>query len=812
MFAVNDVNISCRIYHPIMSSNTPPSATCGLCSKLYVDPRMLQCLHSFCSKCLKTVLDQQGSRTSFKCPSCKKPTTISRGGIAALPKDLRKSYEAEVAQIASKMQSEEKMSCDQCVDPSSGPAVSFCVNCSDFLCNACAKHHKTWRKTLNHDVQPIGGSKSGSNVAAKPLDSLLHKPMNCQLHEDETLKFYCETCGTLICRDCMAIEHAGHTYDRIEKLAEKEKAQLVSLLGNADSAKAKLDGAIAKGGKIVLQVQAKQKCVEKDIKSAFKALNKTLLNREQALIAKAAEISLGKQTALTMQGEELKTLHKEIFETCEIVSTATKVYSPAKMLSAKGTMTYRLEQLLKKFQVVDLEPCRSDMISSILGTSEVAKYISSFGMVAGGSSPGEAKVDLYIPRAIKGKQKKIVVTTFDASGKPFSCGGERVEATLSLLGSEYRPITAKVVDNKDGTYIASFTPQRNGEHQLSITIDSMHIKGSPFPIYIRQERNYRSLSTSQQCFALSESPYDVAVEDNQVYVALYNYHCIEIFNQNGQCVRTIGMLGSPGNADGQFNSPSAIAIRGDVLYVVESGNCRVQKFTTSGKFMSKFGMRGSGNVDLRFSIEAGITNLFGDDRLDVIRDGHFINPRGICLDNDGHVYISNCGNMCISVFEADGTFLYHITGSAADGSNLQAPWGLAFDHCRNLHVADTNTSMIKVFTPQGQYVTQYNSGVNQPAGIAIDDEGNIFIADYYYSSNYHSRLILGQQNYGRMGQSNPVCILDSKHNIIHSFGVNQNEPRGYASYGANQNLTGITIDKEGSIYVCDFNACQIRKF
>ena len=105
------------------------------------------------------------------------------------------------------------MSCDQCVDPSSGPAVSFCIDCCDFLCKACVKHHKTWHKTLNHDVQPIGSSNSGSNVAVKPLDSIPHKPMNCQLHEDETLKVYCETCGILICRDCMAIEHSGHTYD-----------------------------------------------------------------------------------------------------------------------------------------------------------------------------------------------------------------------------------------------------------------------------------------------------------------------------------------------------------------------------------------------------------------------------------------------------------------------------------------------------------------------------------------------------------------------------------------------------------------------
>ena len=48
-------------------------------------------------------------------------------------------------------------------------------------------------------------------------------------------------------------------------------------------------------------------------------------------------------------------LHKEIIETCEVVTAATNVYTPAEMLSAKGAMTYRLEQLLKKYHAVDLE-------------------------------------------------------------------------------------------------------------------------------------------------------------------------------------------------------------------------------------------------------------------------------------------------------------------------------------------------------------------------------------------------------------------------------------------------------------------------
>ena len=753
---------------------------------------MLQCLHTFCSKCLKKILGEQRQQgTSIKCPTCKKPTAVPKGSVAALPKDLRKSYEAEVAQIASKMQSKEKISCDQCIDTASGPAVSFCVNCSDFLCYACAKHHKTWRKTFNHELQPVGSFKLGHNVDVKSLGKLdiPHKPLNCQLHEDETLKFYCETCATLICRDCMAIEHAGHKYDRIEKVAEKEKTHLASLLRSANDAKAKLDGAFTKSSKVVQQLQANQNVVQKDIKIAFKALSKTLINREQSLLAKAGEISIGKQAALAMQGEELKTLGKEILETCEMITKAIDVYSPAEMLSAKGAMVKKLEQLSRQYSEVNLEPCRSGVLPSMLTTTELVEHINSFGMIAGGSCPEEAKADLHIPRAIQGKQKQIVVTACDMSGRPFPYGGERVEAALSLLGSQYGSIIAKAVDSKNGTYVISLTPQNIGQHELKVTIEGKHIKGSPFSMYVRQERNYMSLSP-QRYFSVSAGPYDVAVEDNEVYIAVYGRNCIEVYNQNGQRIRTIGNYTGrvvPHSrkprvnacANVQLSSPSALAIQGGVLYVVDSSACCVQTLTKTGEFLSSFGTSGVGN-------------------------GHLNNPRGICVDDKGHMFVSECGNNRISVFETNGTFLYHITGNAANGSNLNCPWGLAFDQRGNIHVADTNTSMIKVFTPEGQYLEQYSSGVNQPAGIAIDDEGNIFITDNGYN-NYglgvRASTKFGNQICGHLQvpQQNQVCILNSKHNITHSFGTNQNG-------------TGITIDKDGFIYVCSFNNYQVHKY
>ncbi|MCG8624562.1 MAG: NHL repeat-containing protein, partial [Proteobacteria bacterium] len=300
------------------------------------------------------------------------------------------------------------------------------------------------------------------------------------------------------------------------------------------------------------------------------------------------------------------------------------------------------------------------------------------------------------------------------------------------------------------------------EHQLSICIDSHHIKGSPFPMYMREARDYTKGFSSQKTLSMSAKVYDVAVNDSgDVYAAVRGNNRIEVFSKEGKQIddRTIG---TSGDGEGQFNSPSAIAIRGSTLYIADSKNHRMQKLTTSGKFLSKFG-------DTQDS-KAGKDKLLSD-------------PRGICLDIDGRIYVSDTGNNRLSVFEADGKFLYHIIGTT-DKSKLNGPWGIALDQCGNLHVVDSSTNNIKVFTRQGQYIKEYYSGQSSPAGIAIDVEGNTFISSQSCqqpSSGYYTTR---------------MCVLNAQHKVIytHTFGS--------IRYG-----TGIAIDKEGMFYFCASSSC-----
>ena len=78
--------------------------------------------------------------------------------------------------------------------------------------------------------------------------------------------------------------------------------------------------------------------------------------------------------------------------------------------------------------------------------------------------------------------------------------------------------------------------------------------------------------------------------------------------------------------DGQFTAPAGVAVASDgSVYVTDSGNHRIQKFTSEGLFVSKWGTEGT-------------------------RDGEFDGPTFVAEASDGSVYVTDSGNYRIQKF------------------------------------------------------------------------------------------------------------------------------------------------------------------
>lgn len=151
-------------------------------------------------------------------------------------------------------------------------------------------------------------------------------------------------------------------------------------------------------------------------------------------------------------------------------------------------------------------------------------------------------------------------------------------------------------------------------------------------------------------------PVDVAVRGERLYVVDIGNHQVHVLNK-----RSGGLLfrfGGVGQQPGQMVQPTNIAIGpGGDLYVTETGNFRVQRFTADGKPLRTYGE--AGNVP-----------------------GTFARPKGIAVDRAGRLYVADAAIQNVQVFTDDGRLLMDFGRplEGLDGMSLPAAVKIDYDH------------------------------------------------------------------------------------------------------------------------------------
>jgi uncharacterized protein (TIGR03437 family) len=323
-------------------------------------------------------------------------------------------------------------------------------------------------------------------------------------------------------------------------------------------------------------------------------------------------------------------------------------------------------------------------------------------------------------------------------------------------------------------------------------------------------------------------------------------------------IHTIAGTGTPGyNGEGkatqaQLNSPFGVAVdKSNNIYVADQGNYRVRKISAGGS----------------------ITTVIGDGVLDKPTIGpaaatHFGVPTGLTVDDSGNLFVTDTafgavleisqGNLTLVA----GTFnpFGPSTDRRAVNSSLQLPTNVSLDAAGDLFVVDQGAHRAWEVTPDGfihllagQPHFNGDGGpatsalLNQPADVALDAQGNLYISDNY---NYRIRKVtldgiintfagIGIPAYPGDGGSaiaSPLPILtamtaDARGTlfIASNLVVFSITPAGIVSLVAGdgtlgdsgdggsptkanfQRITGLAVDAIGNIYIADAGANRVRR-
>ena len=123
--------------------------TCQICQKRYKRPRLLQCLHVFCTSCL--IMNRETKKNGFsiiQCHICNEITTLPPGGVLDLPVDVMFS-----AMVDEDGDFDERP-CTTCKRVDN--AVAQCNNCDAFICQFCEFAHDVMTKFFSwHKVSTM---------------------------------------------------------------------------------------------------------------------------------------------------------------------------------------------------------------------------------------------------------------------------------------------------------------------------------------------------------------------------------------------------------------------------------------------------------------------------------------------------------------------------------------------------------------------------------------------------------------------------------------------------------------------------------
>jgi prepilin-type N-terminal cleavage/methylation domain-containing protein len=256
--------------------------------------------------------------------------------------------------------------------------------------------------------------------------------------------------------------------------------------------------------------------------------------------------------------------------------------------------------------------------------------------------------------------------------------------------------------------------------------------------------NFDDIVTYRDAWQLQQANFQVTATSCAVYVYVsdLSLNNIQKFNSSGTYITTIA---SSGSGNGQVGSPAGLAIDSSHnIWLADNGNWRIKEYNSSGTW------------EQNFSSGYGSAN------------GQLGGPAYVAFDSNNNLWVTDSGNQRVEEFNSSGSWVQSIGGPspytcetspagslpacAAGNGNGQfgsnGDLGIAIDNNGNVWVVDTPNNRMEKFNSSGTYLLSVgasyqgvggsegtagssNGEFNHPTSVAVDASNNIWVCDAY---------------------------------------------------------------------------------
>ena len=707
--------------------------TCPVCQEHFRDPKILPCLHYYCKECVRQLALRAGTNRPFACPECRRGTVLPQNDPDQLPTAFFVNRMKELRTKMEKAQGRMEAVCEMC---SGAKAVAFCRQCTDFICNDCAKLHRKLKVFAGHEVVTLQELKEGG---AKKIPLKEAPPSMCKDH-DEQLKIYCFDCSHLICRDCIIYDHAGHKSEFVKKSAPQYKKTLKESLAPLAKIQTNISAATREVEKVEREVSEQHKAVTGTIEQSFKQLHEILHKREKQLLDRASELKQQKLDNLGAQKKGFALATSEIQGLAEFVERSVENATDEEFMSLQQHIQEQIQEQCAKHERINLIPAEAANVGVRVACAEGISDLcqKNAEVLVFPADPTKCTAEGAGTKVAEvGKSAQFTVHTVYHNGQ-LCRETQVVKAELKSVMND-SVIHAKVTSKGRGVYEVTYTPKVRGRHTLIVKVNGTQIAGSPFQVFAK-------IYPTQQGEPVRvvegvDNPWGIALNSKQqLVVAEGGGKKVTVFDREGKKVQTITCE--------KFSQPSGVAVdKDDSIYVSDMHNCSLLKFSKEGKLMKVVGQ--SGTRPGKFDIIKIINDKLyvcdsGNDRVQILNteleyvnsfgcrgngDGQFNYPNDIAQDRAGNLYVTDCHNDRVQVFDCKGQFLSTFSKKGAASEQLNFPIGICVGSDQLVYVCDNGHKCVSVFKTSGEFVTSFGQFFN-PAGIVIDDDGFVYVSNH----------------------------------------------------------------------------------
>ena len=705
--------------------NLRKEAECPLCLETVKDPKTLPCLHSFCLVCLDKHANyaRRQLQTAIRCPVCQASFQIpEEDTFGGLPASFHLNRLVDLLALTDG--GTESQQCGSCEE--NNTATHYCFECQSFLCTTCFKAHQRFKATRGHK------NISVDNLQADDVEKLIRRPVMCseQYHQDQPLEYYCKDCNVCTCIKCSVVSHNHHTMVDMQKAADEQKMQIDEALKKVKAEVVILENEMKDQTELMNKNKTQISAAREKMNETVDDCIRLLTEHKASMNAKFDEINQAHQKAHATHLENFQLAVAQLKSSLEQGENILERNINAEILQTKPVIIGRCEDLLNAKKPEIYKPPRVHYVIE-------QKLDISDRVVVSHTDPSSTLVNGLCEKVEEQNETYFFIITRDSEERQCYNEVDCIKCDIrTSTGDSFETADLKIDDKEDGFYRVEYTPPHTGLYEVKVEVNGQPLDGSPWSVQVipHQYQLKFSFGSNGSGPGQFNGPYDIAVDKKTGTVAVSDHgnKRIQLFDSDGRYLREIGLRANCSSLD--------FTKSGHIIAVTPGDVHKISLFSEEGQFVKHID---SEHLKFPFHISTDdydditVCDQESNEVIVISSDGTELVTRIAASEHDQSMmyaiyheetdcfFVSDSKTDCVKVFDGQGNFLYDI-----GRGRLSCPVGLAIDKFNNLIVCDTGNQRLKVFTTEGDFLSETEQCFHAPYFVAVSKDGNVLVTDY----------------------------------------------------------------------------------